>query len=220
MLPLSNKDLRAMLNSSLAAPTPARKRRGPVATPSALAVRYQRATGGLAQGEYAIAQIRPTLFEVRKTDGSGAYKVRLGAGLPVCTCPDWQKHGHGHVCKHVLVVSMTTAVVAYVGYRMKDGIRVLVVREGKPDVLHHVVRHSPTGFEWGYLGSGPADLAYSILADYAGEDVAESLAVRFKEEVVARLPRTAWMLTDAALTAFLERHHVVFPLQDPAFASA
>jgi len=28
------------------------------------------------------------------------------------------------------------------------------------------VNHSPTGFEWGYLGSGPAQLAYAILRTY------------------------------------------------------
>lgn len=34
--------------------------------------------------------------------------------------------------------------------------------------LRHVVRHSPDGFEWGFGGSGPADLALSILADALG----------------------------------------------------
>lgn len=32
--------------------------------------------------------------------------------------------------------------------------------------LPHIVRHSPTGFEMGYCGSGPADLALSILVHY------------------------------------------------------
>jgi hypothetical protein len=32
--------------------------------------------------------------------------------------------------------------------------------------LRHHVRHSPTGFEWGYGGSGPAELARCILIDY------------------------------------------------------
>jgi hypothetical protein len=31
------------------------------------------------------------------------------------------------------------------------------------NVPHHVVSHSPTGFEWGYAGSGPADLALNIV---------------------------------------------------------
>ena len=39
-----------------------------------------------------------------------------------------------------------------------------VLVDGKP--LKHIVRHSPDGFNWGYGGSGPADLALSILTDY------------------------------------------------------
>ena len=36
-------------------------------------------------------------------------------------------------------------------------------------VLRHVVRHSPDGFGWGYEGSGPADLARSLLIDALGD---------------------------------------------------
>lgn len=32
--------------------------------------------------------------------------------------------------------------------------------------LHHHKRHSPDGFEWGYEGSGPAELARCILIDH------------------------------------------------------
>ncbi len=221
---LAGKALEAMLRSQLTAPTPAHKRRRTPATQQAQARRWLRAVTGLAHGEYVVENAGP-LLAVRKVKDGAVYKVRLGPGLPVCTCPDWKRHGHGHVCKHIVMAQLTEPAVAYVGIRTQEGARVWVVRN-RPvasmtvEPLPHIVRHSPTGFEWGYLGSGPADLAYAILADYAGEDVAERLAVRFKEEVVARLPRTAWMLTDAALTAFLERHNVVFPLQEPAFASA
>jgi hypothetical protein len=37
--------------------------------------------------------------------------------------------------------------------------------------LRHVVKHSPTGYSWGYGGSGPADLARSLLIDALGPDV-------------------------------------------------
>lgn len=40
---------------------------------------------------------------------------------------------------------------------------------GRVYPLRHVVLHSPTGFNFGYLGSGPADLALSILCDYFDE---------------------------------------------------
>lgn len=41
----------------------------------------------------------------------------------------------------------------------------VVGEDGVARPLHHIVWHSPTGFGWGYGGSGPADLALSILAD-------------------------------------------------------
>lgn len=60
-------------------------------------------------------------------------------------------------------------------------------------------RHSPTGFEFGYGGSGPAQLALAILADYAnetgyglphlaGDEVALNTYQSFKREFIARLP--------------------------------
>lgn len=49
------------------------------------------------------------------------------------------------------------------------GCTVKMDREGRDAyILAHCVYHSPTGFETGYAGSGPADLALSILADYFG----------------------------------------------------
>jgi hypothetical protein len=57
--------------------------------------------------------------------------------------------------------------------------------------------NSPSGFEWGYLGSGPAQLALAILCDYLGEP---QLAVRFyeefKEDIVARWKGDEWALTE------------------------
>ena len=207
----------ARLGAAISGQRKSPRRRKP-ATQTALAARYQRAVEGLAKGEYTVSELRPGLYQVAKTDGT-AYKVRFGAGMPVCTCPDWQRHGHGHVCKHVLMASMAAARVAYVGFRTAEGPRVHVVRDGSPFLLRHVEMHSPTGFEWGYLGSGPADLSLSILADYLGNrDVAENLKNAFKEEVVSRLPKTAWILTTDAIQAFLQRHDVAIPVSTPAYA--
>lgn len=41
--------------------------------------------------------------------------------------------------------------------------------------LIHVPAHSVSGFNCGYLGSGPGDLALSILVDYFEEDTHETL---------------------------------------------
>ena len=56
--------------------------------------------------------------------------------------------------------------------------------------------HSPDGFEWGYGGSGPAQLALALLADHL-QDNQRALALYqdFKWKVVAGLPRDEWTLT-------------------------
>ena len=56
--------------------------------------------------------------------------------------------------------------------------------------------HSPDGFEWGYGGSGPAQLALAILANHCGNDEqALNFYQRFKWAVVAELPGRGWTLT-------------------------
>lgn len=55
--------------------------------------------------------------------------------------------------------------------------------------------HSPDGFQWGYGGSGPAQLALALLAHQFGADVALRYYQRFKWRVVAKLEGD-WELTD------------------------
>ncbi|OZC01253.1 hypothetical protein BSZ36_18265 [Rubricoccus marinus] len=69
----------------------------------------------------------------------------------------------------------------------------------------HAARHSPTGIEWGYGGSGPADLALSVLLALVGERAANALYQRFKHEVVARVPETGGVLRAADVRAWVER---------------
>jgi len=59
-------------------------------------------------------------------------------------------------------------------YRGEPGGAVnVILPPGKSRPLRHVVLHSPTGFGWGYGGSGPADLALSILCDMLDERPSE-----------------------------------------------
>jgi hypothetical protein len=55
--------------------------------------------------------------------------------------------------------------------------------------------HSPTGFEFGYGGSGPAQLALAILADCCGDELAVTYHQPFKWAVIARLPADGGSLT-------------------------
>jgi hypothetical protein len=67
-------------------------------------------------------------------------------------------------------------------------------------------QHSPTGFEWGSCGSGPAQLALAMLADHLDDDEqALNLYQRFKWAVIAELPRKRWTLTSREIDDALQR---------------
>ena len=51
-----------------------------------------------------------------------------------------------------------------------------------------LVNKSPTGFSWGYNGSGPAQLALALLADVIGDEEALKMYQSFKSYFVAVLP--------------------------------
>ena len=85
----------------------------------------------------------------------------------------------------------------YIGLRTPNGCRVRIV-EGREWYLRHRVRHSPTGLEWGYFGSGPTDTALSLLWDVYGEEPPPEVVLAFRDWVVADLPREGlpWSLTE------------------------
>lgn len=67
-----------------------------------------------------------------------------------------------------------------------------VVRgHGVKSPLPHLVRHSPDGFEIGYGGSGPAELARCILIDHLGTPQVEPRVYQaFKDSFLAHPERT------------------------------
>jgi hypothetical protein len=67
--------------------------------------------------------------------------------------------------------------------------------------------HSPDGFAWGYEGSGPAQLALAILADFTNDEtLAARLYQEFKRHFIARLPVDGeWILTGEQIAHWLRR---------------
>ena len=88
----------------------------------------------------------------------------------------------------------------------REGSAVIVTVDGRPlNPRFDLWGHSPTGFEWGYGGSGPAQLALAILADhFADDDQAVLHHQDFKRTVVAGLPYPGWTLTSEQVEESLE----------------
>ena len=76
------------------------------------------------------------------------------------------------------------------------------------NVPHKIVRHSPTGFEWGYGGSGPSELALNALAAMVGEERAtrNDLYQFFKEEFLACMPFQGGTIKAESVMNWYERN--------------
>ena len=98
----------------------------------------------------------------------------------------------------------------YRGQRQAGSCVVTVEADGKPEHALNprldLAKHSPTGFEWGYSGSGPAQLALALLCDALVDDErAIALYQRFKFAWVCSLRRyEPWLVTDAQVREIID----------------
>ncbi|HWG47976.1 MAG TPA: DUF6166 domain-containing protein [Gemmataceae bacterium] len=70
---------------------------------------------------------------------------------------------------------------------------------------HDLRNHSPDGFEWGYGGSGPAQLALALAADVlSDDDKAQDIYQRLKFKLVGGLPHDSWVLTEGRIRSAID----------------
>ena len=74
-----------------------------------------------------------------------------------------------------------------------------------PKPSQDIINHSPDGFNWGYGGSGPAQLALGILLDVTGDS---NLALRyyhdFKNDCIRGMPDN-WKLKEVSVLTWIEK---------------
>jgi Family of unknown function (DUF6166) len=91
----------------------------------------------------------------------------------------------------------------YQGYSDADGC--MVLKDCKPllpDRSLGVWNHSPSGFAWGYCGSGPAQLALALLLEELPEERAVYLHQSFKFQAVAAWKGPTWACTSEGIRAW------------------
>jgi hypothetical protein len=72
------------------------------------------------------------------------------------------------------------------------------------NIEQRIKYHSPTGFEWGYGGSGPADLALNILSYFVPVDEAFRLHQSFKWDFISPLPHEGGTIKNEAILAWIK----------------
>ena len=88
---------------------------------------------------------------------------------------------------------------------------VLVSVNGVPLPLEpslKILNHSPTGFAWGYMGSGPAQLALAMLLDYTGDATfANRYHQLFKIDIISDLPRDeVWSINSDEIDTWIHEN--------------
>lgn len=92
----------------------------------------------------------------------------------------------------------------YKGIRTQEGC-VVTVNGETLDPRHDLYNHSPDGFEWGYEGSGPAQLALAILAhEFQNDDGAIQLYQEFKRKAISCIQADEWTLDSTRISAIVE----------------
>ena len=89
--------------------------------------------------------------------------------------------------------------------RKNELVRRLEEAEARPESrpLPHLPGSSPDGFEWGYDGNGPLDLAAAILRNELAVEPTDTVRRTFCREVVARLPRARFRLPASDVVAWI-----------------
>ena len=121
--------------------------------------------------------------------------------------PESMKRGYGPVCWAKVQADKGQQDAKGSGGFYDGGDIILKYVNGYPtaNVPHVIVRHSPTGFAWGYGGSGPADLALNILLAVIGDqEVADRFYQKFKWDFIAPMPKEGGIIRKDDILSWLK----------------
>ena len=94
----------------------------------------------------------------------------------------------------------------YIGRRYEEGNVVVVAEKDDPSSsqrLEHHVQHSPDGFNWGYSGSDPSELARCILWDFLGEEPTAAAYRDFTRVFIVGIQEDSWTIDSTLITTWL-----------------
>lgn len=95
----------------------------------------------------------------------------------------------------------------YRGYRYQEAGPLVVTKDGavlSPAPSQKVWNHSPDGFQWGYGGSGPAQLALALLLDVTGDpELSVRLHQAFKQDFVVGW-KEKWEITSDEIKSWVK----------------
>jgi len=137
---------------------------------------------------------RPIVWVLDKPEGPGAAEVAAFAA-------DLRAH----------VVDGRPVDVVELMARKHDLLdRIEAAKHRSQKLLEHSQIHSPDGFEWGYAGNGPADLAHAILTNYLGTQPPDLIRFEFRDQIVTGLQRDRFLLRADQIDMWIQANQRLF----------
>lgn len=102
----------------------------------------------------------------------------------------------------------------FIGFRFLGQPCVSIETIGRPGAVpflpaesQKLYNHSPDGFEWGYGGSGPAQLALAILFEVTKHrELSLQYYQDFKRDTVARFNQPGFIISEGEVKAWLSQY--------------
>lgn len=90
------------------------------------------------------------------------------------------------------------------GHKTLLGHRYVTLNELELSPRFELFNHARDGFDWGYMGSGPLQLAFCILYEMRGEEFAKTYKTEFAKDVIKNLPSKNWILESTDINPWIK----------------
>jgi len=92
------------------------------------------------------------------------------------------------------------------GHKALLGNKYVTYGELELPLRYELYSQSENGFDWGHIGSGSKQLAFSILYQLSDHEFAQNNAVAFMNDVVRYLNSRDWVLNASDVISWIEKH--------------
>jgi len=93
------------------------------------------------------------------------------------------------------------------GHKTLLGNKFVTYGEVELPLRYDIFAESKNGFDWGYTGSAPKQLAFSILCQVSNENIAKSNAIQFSNEIIKTLNSRDWILNASDVIKWIEKNN-------------
>ena len=112
-------------------------------------------------------------------------------------------------------MSITRNNYVFKGHKALLGNKYVTYGELELPLRYDLYSQSKNGFDWGHVGSGAKQLAFSMLYQLSDSEFAQKHAIEFMNDVVKTLNNRDWILNASDVLSWMEKHKDDMQTKEP-----